>query len=88
MYMYDRKREDVCEGAMYVCVCHAIRCRDVKDAAGEGACRAADVFRRMQCKPQCGRCLPTIRSMLAEQAGMAMRVRRRAVPPVASASEA
>lgn len=72
---------------MYVCVCHAIRCRDIRDAAQGGACRAADVFRRMECKPQCGRCVPTIRIMLAEES-IGTRVRRRNVSPVASASEA
>ncbi len=53
---------------MYVCVCHAIRCRDVKEAAGQGACRAAEVFRRAGVRPQCGRCLPTMREMLDEAA--------------------
>lgn len=61
---------------MYVCLCHGIRCRDVKDAAGQGACRAGDVFRHMACKPQCGRCLPTIRDMLQTGSGAGMRAHR------------
>jgi bacterioferritin-associated ferredoxin len=51
---------------MYVCVCHAIRCRDVKAAAGEGVCRATEVFRRAGVKPQCGRCVSTMKDMLEE----------------------
>lgn len=54
---------------MWVCICHGIRCRDVKEVAGSGACRAGDVFRHFQVKPQCGRCLPTIRTLLQADRG-------------------
>lgn len=49
---------------MYVCVCHGIRCRDVKAAKGEGMCRPGEIFRQLEVKPQCGRCMATIREML------------------------
>ncbi len=49
---------------MYVCICNALRCRDVKEAAGKGASRASDVFQHFSVKPQCGRCVSTMRGML------------------------
>lgn len=52
---------------MWVCLCHGIRCRDVKDAAGNGASRAGDVFRKFEVKVRCGKCVPTICDLLSEQ---------------------
>lgn len=52
---------------MWVCLCHGIRCRDVKDAAGNGASRAGDVFRKFEVKVRCGKCVPTISNLLSEQ---------------------
>lgn len=51
---------------MWVCVCHGIRCRDIKDAAGNGASRAGDVFRQFEVRPRCGKCVPMICGMLEE----------------------
>ncbi|CAA7623759.1 bacterioferritin-associated ferredoxin [Magnetospirillum sp. UT-4] len=46
---------------MYVCICHGIRCRDVKAVARKGGCRTADVFREAGAEPRCGICVNTIR---------------------------
>lgn len=51
---------------MWVCICHGIRCRDVKDAADDGASRAVDVFRKFEVKVRCGKCVPTMRNLLCE----------------------
>lgn len=51
---------------MWVCLCHGIRCRDVKDAASNGASRAGDVFRKFEVKVRCGKCVPTICNLLAD----------------------
>lgn len=53
---------------MYVCVCNALNDRDIKDAACRGACRAAEVHRQLGVRPQCGRCMSTIRQMLVVDA--------------------
>jgi len=53
---------------MYVCVCHGIRCRDVRAVAETGKCRAADVFRAFEARPQCGKCLATMTALLAPPA--------------------
>ena len=51
---------------MYVCICHALRGRDVERATTEGISRVADVHRHFGVKVQCGRCVPCIRDMLSE----------------------
>lgn len=51
---------------MWVCLCHGIRCRDVKDAAGNGASRVGDVFRQFEVRVRCGKCVPTICNLLNE----------------------
>lgn len=51
---------------MWVCICHGINCRDVKDAAGNGASRVSDVFRQFEVRVRCGKCVPTICNLLNE----------------------
>ena len=52
------------ELSMYVCICHALTDRDVRSAEVEGASSDAEVFRHFGVKPQCGRCVPSMRCML------------------------
>lgn len=68
---------------MYVCLCHGIRCRDVRAARGEGVCRAGEIFRQLEIKPQCGRCMATIRDMLEGECEPAPVLSRRGHPKVA-----
>ena len=42
---------------MYVCICNALRCRDLKTAAESGARDAASAFKACNARPRCGRCL-------------------------------
>ncbi len=46
---------------MFVCVCQAIRERDVDAAVRAGARRPADVFRACGKSPQCGGCAGDMR---------------------------
>ena len=56
---------------MYVCLCHGINERDVAQAACNGACKAADVFRQHGVRPKCGRCVSAMRQMVGEdEAGL------------------
>lgn len=68
---------------MYVCVCHGIRCRDVRAARGEGVCRPGEIFRQLAVKPQCGRCMATIREMLEGDPEPACAPSRRGHPKAA-----
>lgn len=43
--------------AMYVCICHGHRERDIREAAKKGLRCARDVYRHLGKPPQCGRCL-------------------------------
>jgi bacterioferritin-associated ferredoxin len=51
---------------MYVCVCHALKERDVQQVTCKGACKAQDVHRHFGVRPQCGRCMSMIRDMVSE----------------------
>ena len=52
---------------MYVCICNALREKDVRRAAEEGgATRPAEVFRFHGCAPQCGKCACHMRAELLQ----------------------
>jgi bacterioferritin-associated ferredoxin len=49
---------------MYLCVCRAIRERDVDAAVRAGARRPVDIFRACGQSPQCGGCAPEMRKRI------------------------
>jgi len=51
---------------MYVCLCNSLTCRDVRTARDLGARTPAQVFKTYGTRPECGRCLPCMREILAE----------------------
>lgn len=51
---------------MYLCICRAIRERDVDAAVRAGARRPADVFRACGTSPQCGTCVCDLRERIAQ----------------------
>jgi bacterioferritin-associated ferredoxin len=51
---------------MYVCICRAIREREVDAAVRAGARRPADVFRACGKSPQCGTCACDMRERIAQ----------------------
>lgn len=52
--------------AMYVCICNALKDRELADAARNDARSVADVFRRCGRRPQCGKCLPDVAQMIED----------------------
>jgi len=51
---------------MYVCVCHAVTERQVRDAIDQGATKLRDLRRELGICSDCGKCGPCAREMLAE----------------------
>jgi len=51
---------------MYICICNAIREREVDAAVRAGARRPADVFRSCGKSPQCGTCACDMRDRIAQ----------------------
>jgi len=51
---------------MYVCICNALRDKDLAEAARADARSVADVFRRCGRRPQCGKCLPDVAQMIED----------------------
>jgi bacterioferritin-associated ferredoxin len=51
---------------MYICICRAIRDREVDAAVRAGACRPVDVFRACGKNPQCGSCAADMRNRIVE----------------------
>ena len=50
---------------MFVCICHALTDSDVNAASEEGATDEKEVFSRYGLRPQCGRCIPSMRGLLS-----------------------
>ena len=53
---------------MIVCVCNAIREKDVRAAARDGAACPVSAYARFGRKPRCGQCLPFARQLISEAA--------------------
>lgn len=51
---------------MYVCICNALKDRELAAAAGGDARSVADVFRRCGARPKCGKCLPDVAQMIED----------------------
>ncbi len=51
---------------MFVCICNALREKELAAAAGDDARTVADVFRRCGRRPQCGKCLPDVAQMIED----------------------
>jgi len=51
---------------MYICICRAIRDREVDAAVRAGARRPVDVFRACGKSPQCGSCAGDMRERIAK----------------------
>ncbi|WP_300553048.1 (2Fe-2S)-binding protein [Maricaulis sp.] len=51
---------------MYICICNALREKDLKSAASAPDVRsAACVFKRCDARPQCGRCIPDVAEIVS-----------------------
>jgi bacterioferritin-associated ferredoxin len=52
---------------MIVCSCNVIRCTDIRAIAADGSVvRVSEVYERMGCAAQCGRCAREVRALLLE----------------------
>jgi bacterioferritin-associated ferredoxin len=57
--------------SMIVCVCNAIREKDLREAARCGRERPSDVYARLGRKPKCGQCLPFAQDIISTKAATA-----------------
>ena len=51
---------------MYVCLCNAIRDRDLHPHTADGGCSVSMVFRGLRAEPKCGKCVPFVRQALRQ----------------------
>ena len=49
---------------MVVCICNALKERDVRGAAREGARSPGKAYRQLGCTLKCGQCVPFARSII------------------------
>ena len=56
---------------MIVCVCNAIREKDLRAAVRSGNEKPADVYARLGRKPKCGQCLSFARDLISVKAATA-----------------
>jgi bacterioferritin-associated ferredoxin len=52
---------------MYVCICNAFTCRDVRRVKSQGVSKSRQVYKKLGCRIQCGKCLETIDNVLKEE---------------------
>lgn len=52
---------------MVVCVCNAIREKDLKNAVREGANTPCSAYARFGRRPKCGQCVPFARTIIAAE---------------------
>ncbi len=52
---------------MYVCICHALKEKDVRRVVCEGDISIACVYKKLGCKPRCGKCLGTMAEIIAAE---------------------
>jgi bacterioferritin-associated ferredoxin len=50
---------------MVVCVCNALRERDVRKAARAGCRDPLSAYAALGCRPRCGQCVPFARELIA-----------------------
>jgi bacterioferritin-associated ferredoxin len=55
---------------MYVCICNGLNDRRIRAAAAESG-SAAEVYKALGCRPQCGRCVPLVGDIVRESASPA-----------------
>jgi len=53
--------------AMYVCLCHAVTDREIREEVERGACSLSDVQCRLPVASCCGHCEDTAREVIDEQ---------------------
>ena len=51
---------------MYVCICNAFTEKQVVRVLSGEALSPAGVYRHLGCTPQCGKCIPSVRSMVKQ----------------------
>jgi bacterioferritin-associated ferredoxin len=56
---------------MVVCVCNAIREKDVRAAARDGAISACQAYRALGRQAKCGQCVPFARSIIDSERAVA-----------------
>ena len=52
---------------MIVCICNAIREKDVRKAAQSGASCPTSAYKSMGCKPRCGQCFTFARDIISAE---------------------
>jgi bacterioferritin-associated ferredoxin len=56
---------------MYVCLCHAISDREIRArCASSTACSVAQIYLARGVAPKCGKCVATMRALIAESRKM------------------
>jgi bacterioferritin-associated ferredoxin len=49
---------------MYVCLCHGFTDGDVRAAATAGRLTVSDLYRTLDVRPTCGKCVATVRDLI------------------------
>lgn len=56
--------------SMYICLCNGFTDRQVRCHADASCSSVSEVYRRLGCAPQCGKCVPVVREILKGAAAL------------------
>ena len=52
---------------MIICLCNRLTAKSIQEAASSGRCRTVgEVYRYLQCRVQCGKCVPEVRRLFED----------------------
>ncbi|NNE42154.1 MAG: (2Fe-2S)-binding protein [Marinicaulis sp.] len=51
---------------MYVCICNALRDKELAEAASGDQISVHDVFRKCGTRPKCGKCVPDVAELIEQ----------------------
>ncbi len=51
---------------MYICFCHAVTDSQATSLIQGGCTSVSGVYKRLGCRPQCGKCIPILRRLIDE----------------------
>jgi bacterioferritin-associated ferredoxin len=52
---------------MYVCICHAVTDREIRERIADGACSLRELRAELKVGTQCGKCACDVRALLKEE---------------------
>ena len=57
---------------MIICICNAIREKELNGVVAQGAASVCEAFAKMGCRPMCGKCVPEVRDVIRSRCSLSV----------------